>query len=221
MDVIQALTQRKSVRAFLDKPVSHDLIVQILNYARCSPSGTNTQPWQVAVVSGQTKSELDKRLIDAFWNQTPRNPDYNYYPKTMNKEFKRRRIDCGFLLYQTLGISREDKDARLKQWARNYEAFGAPVVLYLFADKLIDKGSFMDYGMFMQSIMLMACQLGLATCPQAALAEYPEIVKTHLNYPNDSILLGGIAIGYEDTQAIINSYRTPREAVDSFTRFFE
>ena len=221
MDVTQALTERQSVRAFLDKEVPQELIRQILNYARCSPSGTNTQPWQVAVVRGHAKLELDKKLIDAFWHETPRNPDYNYYPKTMNLDFKRRRIECGLLLYKTLGITRDDKDGRLKQWARNYEAFGAPVVFYLLADKLIDKGSFMDYGMFIQSVMLMATHLGLATCPQAALAEYPDIVKQHLNYPTDSILLGGIALGYEDTNSIINSYRTPRDPVDSFTKFFE
>jgi nitroreductase len=221
MNVSQALIERKSVRAFLNKPVPNGLVIQILDHAKCTPSGTNTQPWQVAVVSGKTKKDLDKKLEDAFWNGASRSMDYDYYPKEFTTEFKRRRIECGLLMYQTLGINREDKDARLKQWALNYSAFGAPVVLYCFADKCIEKGSYLDCGMFIQSIMLMATSLGLATCPEAALAEYASIVKNTLGYPLDSILLCGIALGYEDEKALINSYRTPREPVESFTNFFE
>ncbi|MCE2706020.1 MAG: nitroreductase [Proteobacteria bacterium] len=221
MDVAQSLVARKSVRAFLDKPVSHELIVKILEYARYAPSGTNTQPWQVAVLSGNNKDTLDKKLSDAFMQQTSRNPDYNYYPTEFTEEFKRRRVECGLLLYKTIGIDKSDKDGRLAQWAKNYNAFGAPVELYIFADKCIEKGSFMDCGMFIQSIMLMATSLGLATCPQAALAEYPDIVREHLGYSDNSLLLCGIALGYEDTSAIINSYRTPREEVSSFTQFFD
>ena len=222
MDVAEALVKRKSVRAFLKKPVDEKLIIQILEHAKCAPSGTNTQPWIVAVVSGETKQILDKKLENAFWSKIPKCQDYNYYPITeMPPEFKRRRLECGLLMYQTLGITREDKEARLKQWALNYSAFGAPVVLYCFADKVIEKGSYMDCGMFIQSIMLMATSLGLATCPEAALAEYTNIVKETLGYPLDSILLCGIALGYEDKQAIVNSYRTPRESIENFTKFFK
>ena len=221
MNVDIALAKRKSVRAFLDKTVDDKLIHEILNYARCAPSGTNTQPWEVAVVKGNTKALLDEKLSNAFRNNIPQHPDYNYYPKEFNADFKRRRIECGIALYSTLGITREDKELRVTQWAKNYIAFGAPVVLYVFTDKLVDKGSFMDCGMFIQSVMLMAEHLGLATCPQAALAEYPDIVKQQLNYPADKILLCGIAIGYEDTSAIVNNYRTSREEVATFTRFFD
>lgn len=221
MDVAEALKERKSVRAFLNKPVAQGLIIKILDHAKCAPSGTNTQPWQVAVVKGKTKQQLDKKLENAFWSGIPKNQDYNYYPTELTAEFKHRRLECGLLMYQTLGIPREDKEARLKQWALNYSAFGAPVVLYCFVDKHIEKGSYMDCGMFIQSIMLMATSLGLATCPQAALAEYSNIVKETLGYPLDSILLCGIALGYEDKEAIINSYRTPREPVENFTKFFE
>lgn len=215
------IMQRKSIRAYLNKEVTSKQIIEILDAARYSPSGTNTQPWQVAVVKGGTKTKLDKALDEAFWHQQPKKPDYNYYPNQLNAIFKRRRIECGALLYETLGINRTDKDARLKQWSQNYNAFGAPVVLYIFADNSIDKGSFMDCGMFIQSIMLMATSMGLATCPQASLAEYPDIVRKHLNYPKDNILLCGIALGYADEQAAINSYRTKREGVTSFTNFFD
>lgn len=221
MNVMNALVSRKSVRAFLDKPVEIQLIQQILDGARHAPSGTNSQPWQVAVVHGYTKAKLDELLTAEFLKGTPSNKDYNYYPTQMTEEFKARRVACGLQLYGALGIERDDKEKRLKQWALNYSAFGAPVVLYFFADKNIEAGSFMDYGMFLQSIMLMAVELGLATCPQAALAEYPEIVKQTLGYDMDSILICGLAVGYEDKSAAVNNYRTPREEVDSFTKLFE
>jgi nitroreductase len=120
-----------------------------------------------------------------------------------------------------LGIEREDKQRRADQWAANYRAFDAPVMLLFFMDAGLQTGSFMDYGMFIQSIMLAAVDEGLATCPQAALGEYPGVVKETLGYPLDSILLCGMALGYEDTEAAVNSYRTPREEVESFVHFFE
>ncbi len=221
MNVTEALLIRKSVRAFLDQDVTYEQIIKILNYAKHAPSGTNTQPWQVAVVSGNKKSELDKSLLDAFNNNIPRTMDYNYYPDVLSPEFKARRLACGLQMFKTLNIAREDKEQRAYQWGLNYSAFGAPVVLYFFADKRIDKGSYIDMGMFMQSVMLMACELGLATCAQASLAEYADIVKDLLGYPKDLILLCGMAIGYEDVTAPINSYRTHREEVLSFTKFFE
>lgn len=222
MQVHEALMARKSVRAFLAKAVDKNLIEKILYYARQAPSGTNTQPWNVAVVSGKTKQLLDKKLADLFWQRTPKKLDYNYYPvQKLALEFQARRAECGMAMYRTLGIDRQDKERRLQQWALNYSAFGAPVALYFFIHKDLEKGSFMDYGMFLQSIMLMATELGLATCPQAALAEYPEAVKPILGYPQDSVLLCGMALGYEDSSALVNSYRTTREEVKTFTKFFE
>jgi len=221
MDVIKALHERKSVRAFLPTPVNKADITQILNSAKYAPSGTNTQPWQVAVVTGNAKLALDKKLTNAFRDNLPRNPDYNYYPAEFNSDFKRRRIECGLALYQTLGIDKSDKQGRLAQWEKNYSAFGAPVALYIFTDKLVDKGSFLDCGMFIQSILLMATSLGLATCAQAALAEYPDIVRTHLGYSKEQLLICGIALGYEDKSAVINNYRTSREPLEYFTKFFD
>lgn len=220
MDVAQALIKRKSVRAFLNKSVDNRIIKKILQYARQAPSGTNTQPWIVAVVSGETKKQLDNKLLDLFKGSQPKNMDYNYYPTQLTPDFKRRRLECGTALYHTLGITRDDTKRRMEQWALNYTAFGAPVSLYFFAEKVIEKGSFMDYGMFLQSVMLMATSLGLATCAQAALAEYPQAVKETLGYSDDLILLCGMAVGYEDTTALVNNYRTSREEVDSFATFF-
>lgn len=220
MDTAQALIERKSVRAFLAQEVKQEDIIQILHHARHAPSGTNTQPWEVAVVSGKSKQQLDALLLKQFQDGVPAHMDYNYYPISLADKMSIRRKKCGLQMYGTLGIELGDKDKRIEQWAKNYSAFGAPTALYFFADKCIEKGSYMDCGMFIQSLMLMATSLGLATCPQAALAEQPDIVKDFLGYAPDKILLCGLALGYEDTQALVNSYRTPREEVSTFTQFF-
>lgn len=221
MNVAQALLARHSVRAYLDKPVDKQLIIKLLEYARQAPSGTNTQPWQVAVVSGAPKIALNGILTEAFTSGVPKDMDYNYYPPHFPKEFQVRRVACGAALYSALDIKREDREQRLSQWAKNYSAFNAPVAMFFFADKAIDKGSFMDYGMFLQSIMLMAVELGLATCPQAALAEYAGLVKKFFDYPKECLLICGMALGYEDLNHPVNQYRTDREEVTHFTRFFD
>lgn len=221
MLVQDALSARKSVRAFLSRELDKGLVIKILEYARCAPSGTNIQPWEVVVVSGQTKRELDHQLLMAFKNKMHKEPDYDYYPHEFTSAMKKRRLACGLQMYSTLGIGRGEPEKRLEQWEQNYLAFGAPTVLYIFTSDKAAKGTFMDCGMFVQSILLMATQLGIGSCAQAALAEYPQIVRQVLNYPEHKILLCGIALGYEDKDALINSYRTPRDEVMNFTQFFE
>ena len=221
MQVSDALMKRKSVRAFLDKPVAFEDIKKILTFARQAPSGTNTQPWKVAVVSGQSKQQLDALLLNAFKSGCAKNLDYNYYPTEFPAEFQKRRLACGLQMFQALNITRTDKERRMEQWALNYSAFGAPAALYFFTDKSVEKGSFMDCGMFLQSVMLMAVELGLASCAQAALAEYPQIVREYLGYTTNDILLCGMALGYEDCDSPINSYRTTREEIEVFSRFFD
>ncbi len=221
MKVSEALKARKSVRAFLDKPVEEEKIHRILKAARHAPSGTNTQPWLVAVVKGQKKQALDKQMLAAYEKFGKGHPNYNYYPQEWIEPFKGRRVACGKQLYSVLNIPREDKAGQRAQWQANYRAFDAPVALYFFLDEIMETGSFMDYGMFLQSIMLVAVEEGLATCPQAALSEYPEVVREALGYEERYRVVCGMALGYEDESAVINSYRTPREEVDNFTRFFE
>ncbi len=220
MNVIEAIEDRKSVRAFLNKEVSREKIECVLQAARHSPSGANTQPWQVAVVTGLKKEALAERMAKAFQNRDKGSKDYSYYPEKWEEPYKGRRIACGQQLYTTLGIDRKDRRGRMDQWMANYRAFDAPVMLFFFMDASLALGSFMDYGMFLQSIMLSALEEGLATCPQAALGEYAQMVKECLGYPQENILVCGMAMGYEDKEAKVNSYRTPREEVDVFTRFF-
>lgn len=220
MNVTDALLARKSVRAFTQQQVTDEQVRQILTAARCAPSGVNTQPWEVAVVRGEAKDRLQQKIETTFRDGTESNKDYQYYPDEWKEPFISRRKECGLLLYSVLGIKKEDTDRRKEQWAANYRAFDAPVMLFFFMDGALNKGSYLDYGMFLQSVMLAAVEQGLATCPQAALAEYPDIVRTELGYESDRVLLCGMALGYEKTDALVNSYRTPRTAVDEFTRFF-
>lgn len=219
MNVKDAMKARKSTRAFLDRPVDTNTIISILDSARHAPSGANTQPWQVAVVTGKLKRRLDGALEQAYRSGVQPHMDYRYYPVDWKSPYTERRRACGLQLYETLGIARDDKGRRSEQWIANYRAFGAPVVLFFFMDAGLEAGSFLDYGMFLQSVMLAAVEEGLATCPQAALADYPDIVKNALGYPTDSLLLCGMAVGYEDVQDKVNSYRTPRESVSGFARF--
>jgi nitroreductase len=221
MNVYEAILQRKSTRAFLPKEVEREKIVRILDAARHAPSGANTQPWQVAAVSGRQKRELQTLMENAFAAGEPEPKDYRYYPEKWLAPYSGRRTSCGMQLYSAVNIERQDREQRRRQWAANYRAFDAPVMLLFFIDSCLATGSYLDYGMFLQSLMLAALEEGLATCPQAALAEYPRIVRGFLGYPDSALLLCGIALGYEDTSAPINQYRTPREEVVSFTRFFE
>ncbi len=221
MQFSETILNRKSTRAFLDKPVELEKIQTILDLARHAPSGVNTQPWQLAVVQGETKKRLDEQLEQAFRSGIKANMDYQYYPKRWEEPFKSRRKACGLKMYSTLNIERDDKQRQLDQWAANYRAFDAPVVLFFFLNEHAEQGSYLDYGMFLQSVMLAAVDQGLATCPQAALSEYPQIVKTALEQDDSSVLICGMALGYEDKDALVNSYRTDREDYTSFTRFFD
>ena len=221
MNVTDAITQRHATRAFTDKSVSTDIIQSLLDIARHSPSGANTQPWHVAVVRGETKQQLQNALQQTFAAETTSNADYAYYPTSWKAPYSERRKACGLQLYQSLDISKQDKEKRLEQWAANYRAFDAPVLLLFFIDAIMETGSYLNYGMFLQSLMLAAQDRGLATCPQASLAEYPDIVRSTLHYSDDYHVVCGMALGYEDTTAAVNRYRTPREEVSTFTQFFD
>ncbi|MEN9433984.1 MAG: hypothetical protein RLZZ422_1573 [Pseudomonadota bacterium] len=220
MNVADALKDRQSIRAFLPQAVEKTVIEEILNLAGHAPSGTNTQPWRVAVVSGLSKDRLQSAMEAAFRAGEPKSMEYKYYPDNWTSPYIERRRACGLQMYSTLDIKREDKQRQLDQWAANYRAFDAPVMLLFFIDKVMETGSYMDYGMFLQSIMLAAVEKGLGTCPQAALGEFPQIVKSQLGYGDDQVLIGGMALGYPDMSALVNSYRTPREPVGNFTKFF-
>ena len=222
MNILDAIKTRASTRAFLDRPVAKPIIEKILDAAKWAPSGTNTQPWQVAIVSGQRKNSLCQKLLTAYQAGEKSNPDYQYYPTQWQQPYKSRRFACGMALYETLGIKREDKQKRKQVWELNYAAFNAPIMLLFFIDRDLEQGSWFYYGMFFENIMLAALEFELATCAQAALAEYPDIVRAELgdNYTNKSLICG-LALGYPDKTATINSYRTEREPLQHFCHWFD
>ena len=221
METLDAIRQRASTRAFLDQPVDRALIETLLEAARWAPSGVNTQPWQVAVVTGRTKEKLSQALAAARTGDTPDQPDYAYYPTVWLEPYKSRRKICGLALYQSQGITLDDTQRRKAAWLNNYHFFGAPVGLLFFVDKSLATGSWVDMGMFIQNVMLAALDRGLATCPQASIAEYPDIVRTLLHIPAQRALVCGMSLGYADPSASVNNYRTPREPVDAFTQWHD
>lgn len=217
MQISDAITQRQSIRAYLDKPVAADLVQRILDEARWAPSGANTQPWHVRVVSGKTKQTIAERIIAARDGKQKENPDYDYYPQAWFEPYQSRRKETGFALYSALNIGKKDMEKRKQAWYRNYHFFDAPVGLLFFLDKRMGHGSLIDMGMFIQNIMLLAQQHGLGTCPQASLAEYPDIVRDTLQMDAGLQLLCGMALGYPDRADPVNNYRVERIPVNEFT----
>lgn len=221
MNVLQAIHDRRSIRAFTDTPVADSLITDILDTARWSPSGVNSQPWQVAVVRGATQARITDALIEAREAGIEPDPDYTYYPTAWHTPYRERRKASGLARYAALGIGREDREAQTQAWYDNYRFFGAPVGLFFFIDAQLGQGSWIDMGMFIQSVMLAAQGHGLGSCPQASLAEYPNRVRDILGYPAESLLVCGMSLGHADLAHPANSYRTEREAVERFTRRFD
>jgi len=221
MDIKTAILQRHACRAFLDKAVSDDLLKAVLDIARWAPSGVNTQPWKVAVVRGYHKQALTDALIQARDNDQQPNPDYAYYPTAWIDPYKSRRKACGLALYAALEIGREDSEKQKQAWYNNYRFFGAPIGLFIFIDADLSQGSWLDLGMFVQNLMLAAAGEGLATCPQASLADYPDIVRQQLDWPASDKLACGISLGYADKAKPVNQYRLEREPVDSFTKWYD
>jgi nitroreductase len=221
VDVLEAMRGRQSTRAFLDQPVARATIEAVLEAARWAPSGVNAQPWQVVVVTGGTKQRLGETLLAARVRGEPERPDYDYYPRQWDDPYKSRRRASGLALYRALQIAKDDSEARLKAWNNNYRFFGAPAGLLFFVDRALSQGSWVDMGAFIQNVMLAARGIGLATCPQAALAEYPDIVRGMLNVPDSRALVCGMALGYADANAPVNRYRTAREPVSAFTTWYD
>ncbi len=220
MEVTEAIRNRKSVRAFLNKPVTDDTITDILEYARWAPSGVNSQPWHVAVLTGEAKLQVGKALGELRADGEKPLPDYQYYPTKIEEPYISRKRACGQALYSALGIERKDIEARKTQWMKNYDCFGAPVTLLFFIDTILGKGSWVDAGMFIQNVMLAARGLELETCPLAALAEYPNVVRNILNIPDSKKLICGMALGYADYDDPSYQYRTEREPVGNFAQWY-
>lgn len=219
-----AITSRRSIRAFLPTPVPRDDIEQILRVAARAPSGTNIQPWKVHVLTGAAKEALSNDILAAYRDpaQSQEHTEaYYYYPRQWVSPYIDRRRKVGWDLYGLLGLTRDDKAGMAAQHGRNFVFFDAPVGLIFTIDKVLEQGSWLDYGMFLQNIMVAARARGLDTCPQAAFIHYHKIIGQHLQLAPDETVVCGMALGYADPGKIENSLITEREPITSFVRFFE
>lgn len=219
-----ALASRRSVRAFLPKPVAREDIESILEVARFSASGMNMQPWRVHVVTGSAKDSLSDAIAEIDNDPIKSNElfePYDYYPREWFSPYLDRRRKVGWDLYGLLGIAKGDKERMHAQHGRNYRFFDAPVGLFFTVDKELREGSLMDYGMFLQSVMVAARSRNLHTCPQAAFLKFHRVIADHLHIPIGQMLVCGMSLGYADETRIENTLVTEREPVSAFSTFHE
>lgn len=224
--VDEAITSRMSARAFLPDPVPRATLMHLLEVASRAPSGTNTQPWKVYVLQGDKRDTLVSKVCaahDAIRAQPELaaefKEEYDYYPEKWVSPYIDRRRENGWGLYGLLGIGKADKDKMHAQHQRNYRFFDAPMGLMFTMDRVMGRGSLMDYGMFMQNIMVAARGHGLHTCPQAAWNGFAKIILPHIGAGPDEMLVCGMSLGYADPAALVNSFRTPRVPASEFTHF--
>lgn len=222
--VDDAITSRHSIRAYLPMPVPRQTIEDILRVAARAPSGTNTQPWKVHVLTGAAKLRLSAAIRAAFDDPEERarhREEYAYYPTEWASPYIERRRKVGWDLYGLLGIGKTDKARMHEQHGRNYAFFDAPVGLIFTIDRVMQQGSWLDYGMFLQNIMVAARARGLDTCPQAAFTQFHRIIEAQLGLAPTEMVVCGMSLGHADPAAVENTLITERESVEGFTRFHD
>jgi nitroreductase len=225
-DVDAAIASRMSIRSYLERPVERDKIEHILQLASRAPSGTNTQPWRVYVLQGESRQTLVDRVCaahDAIRDQPELaqqyKEEYDYYPTQWKDPYLARRRENGWGLYGLLGIERGQKDKMHAQHQRNFRFFDAPVGLIFTMDRSLGRGSLLDYGMFLQNVMLAARAQGLHTCPQAAWNDYHSIVLPHIGAGAGEMMVCGMSLGYADRDARVNGFYTPRDPIAAVTHW--
>lgn len=220
--VSAAVDTRRSIRAYQSTKVPQDILETLLQRAARAPSGTNMQPWKTYVLTGEHRRLLCDTVCDAFDDeQTPASSEVNYYPDRWFEPYLSRRRQVGWSLYGLLGIKKGDREATRAQQRRNYQFFDAPVGLIFTVHRGLATGSWLDYGMFLQNIMLLAREQGLHTCPQAAWADFHPQVRRVLPMTEDEVVVCGMALGYAETEAVENSLVTQRVALDEHVTFLE
>jgi nitroreductase len=218
--VDSVMRARSAVRRFLDRPVEQSLVTDILDVARSAPSNSNTQPWRVYALAGEVKAALSAALGDAHSNQSQAHtPCYKHFPDVLGEQFAARQAQFGLMYYGCLGIDFDDIARRNIQTGQNFKFFGAPIGLIFTIDSALERGSWIDYGMFLQNVMLAAKARGLDTCPQISFVKYHEIIRRHLSITPNETVVCGMSMGYADPCAQINSLGLPREPVAAFTSF--
>ena len=220
MNVSEAVASRHSVRAFLDTPVPRQTIESLLERAKWAPSGGNLQPWMVYVLGGERMAEF-KAIIEARIPDHPMGEggEYHVYPPKLKEPYRTRRFQCGETLYASIDVPREDKPARLRQFANNYRFFGAPVGLFFAIDRTMQEGQWSDLGMFIQTLMLLAREEGLHSCAQEAWSYWYKSVGEFLEIPDELMLFCGLALGFKDESHPINGWRTERAPLADFVEW--
>ena len=222
-DADAAIVSRQSIRAFLpDKPVPRETVEEILRVASRAASGTNIQPWKVYVLAGEPKAELTRRILAAFDDPQEagrHEREYAYYPEKWISPYVDRRRKIGWDMYGLLGIGKGDYEKTHRQHGRNFAFFDAPVGLMITMDRIMERGSLIDCGMFLQGLMIAARARGLDTCPQAAFLDFHRIIADAVGIPDNEMLVCGMSLGYADPQAPINRLVTEREPVEGFATF--
>ncbi|MHC8732583.1 nitroreductase [Arenicellales bacterium IMCC56312] len=220
--VEEAISSRRSIRAFLPTPVPQQTIENILDTAARAPSGTNIQPWKTYVLTGDSLAGLSQAILKVYndpESAKDHTEEYAYYPREWVSPYIERRRKIGWDLYGLLGITRDDKQKMHQQHGRNYCFFDAPVGLMFTIDRVLEQGSWLDYGMFLQNIMIAARGIGLDTCPQAAFTPFHRVISEYLNIPETQSVVCGMSLGYADPNAVENSLTTEREPLDHWVTF--
>jgi nitroreductase len=220
MDVFEAVGSRYSCRAFLPTPIPEATVRNIIERAARSPSAGNMQPWRVYAIAGKHVDEL-KALLAPRMGELPKaeGGDYRIYPDPLQEPYRARRFEVGERLYKSIDVARGDKSARYRQYARNFQFFGAPVGLFFAAERAHGVAQWADIGGYLQTVMLLARGYGLHTCPQQAWVSWHRTLRAFLNLPDHLMIYSGMALGYADESAPINSWRSPREPLDKFASF--
>ena len=220
--VDDAIISRRSIRKFLPQPVERAVVEDILDVARRAPSGTNIQPWQVYVLTGEPLRALSRRILEVFNDpalDAQHQREYKYYPDEWFSPYIERRRAVGWALYARLGIAKGEQAKMHAQHGRNFLFFDAPVGLMFTIDRVMQQGSWLDYGMFLQNVMVAARARGLDTCPQAAFTQFHRIIARHLDLPDEQTVVCGMSLGWADPAAIENTLVTEREPLERFARF--
>jgi nitroreductase len=221
-DVFAAARTRRSIRAYKPDAVPRQVLRGIVELGRHAPSGSNIQPWRVHVLTGAALKRVGGAIQAAFLNDEPgHRRDYEYYTDPVFEPYLARRRACGWGLYGTLGIARGDHEKSKAYRAGNYVFFGAPAGLVFTIDRRLEKGSWLDYGMFLQTLMLAARAKGLHTCAEASIAGYPDIVRRELGLSDDWMVICGMALGYADGDAVVNTFQPERIALDDYAVFLD
>ncbi|ASP49479.1 nitroreductase family protein [Cognaticolwellia beringensis] len=218
MSVIALLEERYSTRAFLSKPVRHELLEAIFKQAQQSPSNCNVQPWQTYVVSGDKKEQLKNDLTATVMKGKAPNPDFNWLPKYEGIH-RDRQFGSANALYSAIGVTRDDKKGRQMAMIRNWQFFDAPHVAFFTMDKYLDIMGAVDLGIYAQTLSLILAEHGLSCCMQGALGQFPDPIKKALNLPEQRGILFGMSFGYADESAAVNSTRTDRENINNAVSF--